>query len=120
MPNGVGAKLALPDSPVIVLAGDGGFMFTVNDLITAAELRLALPIVIWENGGLLQIKEDMESRDIAPVGVEGVNPDFVLLAQSMGCYGVRPDSMEALATAVSVGMTVLVAVTERDVGGIMP
>ncbi|MEM7117658.1 MAG: 5-guanidino-2-oxopentanoate decarboxylase [Chloroflexota bacterium] len=105
LPNGVGAKLALPDSPVIVLAGDGGFMFTVNDLITAAELRLALPIVIWENGGLLQIKEDMESRDIAPVGVEGVNPDFVLLAQSMGCYGVRPDSMEAFATAVSEALT---------------
>ena len=101
LPNGVGAKLALPDSPVIVLAGDGGFMFTVNDLITAAELRLALPIVIWENGGLLQIKEDMQIRDIDPVGVEGVNPDFVLLAKAMGCHGVRAESMAHFATSVT-------------------
>ena len=82
-----------------------GFMFTVQELITAAELGLALPIIIWENGGLLQIKEDMDLRDIPPVGVQGINPDFVLLAQSMGCYGVRADSMEALTTAVTEALT---------------
>ena len=105
LPNGIGAKLALPERPVVVLAGDGGFMFTVQELITASELGLALPIIIWENGGLLQIKEDMDLRDIPPVGVQGINPDFVLLAQSMGCYGVRADSMEALTTAVTEALT---------------
>ena len=101
LPNGIGAKMALPEQPVVVLAGDGGFMFTVNDLITAAELRLNLPIIIWENGGLLQIKEDMELRDIAPVGVQGVNPDFMLLAQSMGCHGTKPNSMAEFTQAVA-------------------
>ena len=100
LPNGIGAKMALPDQPVVVLAGDGGFMFTVNDLITAAELSLSLPIIIWENGGLLQIKEDMDLRDIAPVGVQGINPDFMLLGQSMGCHTTKPSSMAEFTQAV--------------------
>ncbi|MGB0388509.1 MAG: 5-guanidino-2-oxopentanoate decarboxylase [Ardenticatenaceae bacterium] len=105
LPNGIGAKLALPERPVVVLAGDGGFMFTVQELITAAELRLALPIIIWENGGLLQIKEDMDLRHIPPVGVQGINPDFIALAKSMGCYGLKADSMHAFTTAVTDALT---------------
>lgn len=105
LPNGIGAKLALPDQPVAVLAGDGGFMFTVQELITAAELGLNLPIIIWENGGLLQIKDDMEAREIPPVGVTGINPDFVALAKSMGCHGTRPESMEDFITAVATAFT---------------
>ncbi len=105
LPNGIGAKLALPDQPVVVLAGDGGFMFTVQELITAAELGLNLPIIIWENGGLLQIKDDMEARNIAPVGVEGINPDFVALGKAMGCHGVRPKSMAEFVTAVAEAFT---------------
>ena len=52
LPNAIGAKLAMPNKPVVVLAGDGGFMFTMPELLTAAELKLPLPIIIWENGGL--------------------------------------------------------------------
>ena len=40
LPDAIGAKLALPDTPVICFAGDGGFMFTVQELVTAAELKL--------------------------------------------------------------------------------
>lgn len=101
LPNGIGAKLAYPERPVVVLAGDGGFMFTVQEMITAAELKLPIPIIIWENNGYLQIKEDMERRDIPPVGVQGINPDFLLLAQAMGCHGVRPDSQKAFEDAVT-------------------
>jgi thiamine pyrophosphate-dependent acetolactate synthase large subunit-like protein len=46
LPNAIGAKLAKPDTPVVVLAGDGGFMFTMPELVTAAELNLPIPIVI--------------------------------------------------------------------------
>ena len=40
LPNGIGAKLALPEQPVVVLVGDGGFMFTVQELVTAADHSL--------------------------------------------------------------------------------
>ena len=43
LPAAIGAKLAAPDRPVIALIGDGGLMFTVAELATAAQLRLPLP-----------------------------------------------------------------------------
>lgn len=89
LPNAIGAKLANPEYPVAVLVGDGGFMFTMPELVTAAELQLPLPVVIWENGGLKQIQDDMDSRGIRRVGVEGINPDFVALARACHCHGVR-------------------------------
>ena len=90
LPNAIGARMARPETPVVVLAGDGGFMFTMPELVTAAEAGLSLPIVIWENGGLKQIQDDMDSRAISRVGVEGINPDFVALAKACHCHGAAP------------------------------
>ncbi|MEM7193320.1 MAG: 5-guanidino-2-oxopentanoate decarboxylase [Pseudomonadota bacterium] len=105
LPNAIGAKLACPNQPVCVLAGDGGFMFTMPELITAAELNLSIPIIIWENGGLKQIQDDMDGRDIARVGVEGINPDFVALAQACHCYGERCETLDDLERAFNAALT---------------
>ena len=45
VPMGIGAKLGLPESAVVVMVGDAGFQFTSPELATAFEQRLALPIV---------------------------------------------------------------------------
>lgn len=100
LPNGIGASLALPGRPIVVLAGDGGFMFTVQELVTAAELQLPLPIVVWNNDGLRQIQDDMRARQIPLVGVEGVNPAFVPLAIACGCHAIAPGSMDEFKAAV--------------------
>ena len=99
LPNAIGAKMAKPDTPVAVLVGDGGFMFTMPELITAAENNLPLPVVIWENGGLKQIQDDMDIRAITRVGVEGINPDFELLAKACHCYAERPQNADAFTAA---------------------
>ena len=83
LPDAIGAKLAQPGKPVVALAGDGGFMFTVQELVTGAELGLPLPILLWNNQGLKQIQDDMKARDIEPVGVSGINPDFIALAKGL-------------------------------------
>ncbi len=103
LPNAIGAKLADPDRPLLCLAGDGGFMFTVQELIVAAELRLALPVVIWENGGLKQIQEDMRLRSIPLVGVEGRNPDFLQLAHALGCDAIEAQSLAHTVDAIVAG-----------------
>ncbi len=100
LPDAIGAKLALPEVPVVTFAGDGGFMFTVQELVTAAELKLPIPIVLWNNEGLKQIQDDMKAREIELVGVTGINPDFLALALSCGCHAVRIDSAESLTAAV--------------------
>ena len=94
LPNAIGAKMSQPDRPVVCLTGDGGFMFTVQELIVASEEKLGIPIIIWENGGLKQIQDDMNSRSIPLVGVKGGNPDFIRLSESMGCDGIIAESLE--------------------------
>ena len=101
LPNAIGAKVACPDRPVVVLVGDGGFMFTMPELMTATELGLNLPVIIWENGGLKQIQDDMDNRDISRVGVEGKNPDFPALAVACGCYAAKPSDAEAFSQAIT-------------------
>ena len=119
LPNAIGAKLARPEIPVAVLVGDGGFMFTMPELMTAADLGLSLPIIVWENGGLKQIQDDMDSRAIDRVGVEGRNPDFVLLARACHCNGVDAGSTEELQLAFQEALeadrpTVIVFHEKRD------
>jgi len=106
LPDAIGAKLAFPGRPVATLVGDGGFMFTPQELITASELGLSIPIVVWSNGGLKQITEDMKSQGIEPIGTSGVSPDFVMLAESMGAHGVRPRSVEELEQTLESALNV--------------
>jgi thiamine pyrophosphate-dependent acetolactate synthase large subunit-like protein len=96
----IGAKIGAPHRPVIAVAGDGGFMFTVNELATAAEERLALPVIVWNNEALKEIVDQMDRRGIPRIGLEPKSPDFVQLAQSVGCHGVRAASAEHLAQSL--------------------
>ena len=118
LPNAIGAKMARPEAPVAVLAGDGGFMFTMPELLTAAEEGLSLPVVIWENGGLKQIQDDMDIRGIPRVGVEGINPDFVALAKACHCHGVAPrgetEFRDAFRKALAADRPTVVLVREGD------
>jgi 5-guanidino-2-oxopentanoate decarboxylase len=100
LPMAIGAKIAAPHRPVIAVAGDGGVMFTINELATAAEERLALPIIVWNNDALKEIVDQMDRRQIPRVGVEPKSPDFLRLAESLGCHASRPASAEHLAQSV--------------------
>lgn len=87
LPAGIGAKIAHPDAPVVVLQGDGGVMFTIAELAMAAELGLALPVIIVDNGGYGEIHNEMADRADPVHAVALGRPDFAALARSLGCYG---------------------------------
>jgi len=100
LPMAIGARIGAPQRPVVAVAGDGGLMFTVNELATAAEERLALPVIVWNNDALQAIVEGMDERGIPRIGVEPKSPDFLKLAQSLGCQGIRPSGAGQLSQAV--------------------
>jgi thiamine pyrophosphate-dependent acetolactate synthase large subunit-like protein len=100
LPMAVGAKIGAPQRPVIAVAGDGGIMFTVNELATAAEERIALPVIVWNNDALKAIADGMDERRIPRIGVEPKSPDFVGLAESLGCRGTRAASAQHLAQSL--------------------
>lgn len=101
LPNAVGARLAAPRTPVVALSGDGGFMFTCQELMTAAELELPLPVIVWNNRGYQQIRDDMLARGQEPIGVGGATPGFEALAAAFGAGFHRPRDGSGLAEALS-------------------
>jgi len=75
------------------------------ELLVAAEHKLSLPIIIWDNGGYKQIKDDMEKSGVSKVGVEGLNPNFRLLADACHCLSEYPDTASEFEQAVVSGLT---------------
>ncbi|MBV8497205.1 MAG: hypothetical protein JO361_10525, partial [Gammaproteobacteria bacterium] len=104
LPAAIGARIAEPRRPVVALAGDFGFQFTLQELATAVELELPVPIVLWNNGALGQIRDDMIAAGITPLGVVGRNPDFMALAEAYGAHAVRVRSAAALGEALAAAL----------------
>lgn len=104
LPAGIGAQIAQPDVPVLVLVGDGGALYTLTELATAQEeVRGSLVVLLWNNEALGQIRDDMVERGMAPVGVLPRSPDFCSLVRAFGGHAVRPVNLEALQNALRTG-----------------
>jgi acetolactate synthase-1/2/3 large subunit len=103
LPAAIGAKLGRPEARVIGLLGDGGIMFTIAELAAAAQLRLPLPVVVVDNGGYGEIRNEMAERGdpVHAVDLEGL--DFAALGRVLGCEGVAVDDEDSLADALERG-----------------
>jgi acetolactate synthase-1/2/3 large subunit len=97
----LGVKVAHPDKPVVAIAGDGGFMFNVQELATAVQYKIGLVTVIFNSNSFSNVKRQQQewfgNRTIAS---DLVNPDFVKLAQSFGAAGLRVNSPQDLRAAL--------------------
>ena len=105
MPAAIGGQIACPERPTIAIVGDGGFLFTMQELGTAVELGLPLPILVWNNDAFGQIAYGMNTRDIPELGVRQRNPDYLALARAFGAEAVRPGSLAALQEAVGAAFS---------------
>jgi len=104
LPAGIGAKFGVGKRPVAVMIGDYGIQFTINELATAAEHKLPLVILMWNNNALGEIKDDMVRKGIQPNAVTLKNPDFQLLAKAYGVIAERPASLKALGIAIAAAL----------------
>ncbi len=100
----LGVKLANPDKRVISVSGDGGFMFTIQELASAVQHEIAVVAIIFNDqafGNVRRIqKQDYGNRLIAS---DLHNPDFQRLAESFGALGLRAKSPEELRQAIRQG-----------------
>jgi Thiamine pyrophosphate-requiring enzymes [acetolactate synthase, pyruvate dehydrogenase (cytochrome), glyoxylate carboligase, phosphonopyruvate decarboxylase] len=101
LPAAIGAKAACPDRQVVALSGDGGLQFTVQELATAAQLNLPLPVVVFDNGGYGEIRDEMAARGDTPTAVDLAPVDLPALARAYGGQGTRAYSPDELAAALS-------------------
>ena len=96
-PTALGVKVANPDKAVVSVSGDGGFMFGVQELMTAAEFNIGLVSIVVNNHSYGNVRRDQEQGFGSRFcGSELATPDFVKLAESFGVRGYRVDSPEAL------------------------
>jgi acetolactate synthase I/II/III large subunit len=94
LPMALGAKLAAPDRPVLALAGDGGFMFTVAELATARDLGLALVTLVYNNRGYGEIRDAMDHARIDHLGTDAGTHDLVAIARGFGVQASRSESLQ--------------------------
>lgn len=100
LPAAIGAKIASPAQPVVVLVGDGGFQFTGMELVTAAEQGLGIPVIIMNNSGFAEIRDQQIDRGIPRIGVDISGPDFAALGRACNGYGHRLTSLDGLGEMV--------------------
>ena len=104
LPAAIGAKIGVGAKPVAALVGDYGLQFTINELGTAVEHELPIPILVWNNNALGQIRDNMVESGIQPNAVTLRNPDFVALAKAYGAGAERPANLKALAASIAAAL----------------
>ena len=92
VPAAIGAKIARPDRAVVAVAGDGGFLYSVNELATAVKYRLPIVFLVVNDGRFGAIRWLQETLYGRAGESELTNPDFPLLARAFGCHAERVDA----------------------------
>lgn len=128
VPGAMGAKLAAPDSAVVSITGDGGFNMTMGELETARRMGLAFTLIVVNNAAsgyvkalqhLMYGKDNYQSSDLSEV-------NYAVLAESLGCQGIRVEDPDELAGAIAAGLaergrpTLLDVVVTRDPAKMLP
>jgi len=109
VPAAVGAKAGLPDQLVIAIDGDGCFQMTATELITAAVENIPIKVFVMNNHSLGMVKQWQHlfyDGRLSAVDLTDHTPDFVMLAEAMGCVGIRADSPADVKPAIEKALAI--------------
>jgi acetolactate synthase I/II/III large subunit len=93
LPAGIGAKLARPDDPVVVVTGDGSIMMNIQELATLKRYAIDVRIVLLDNSSLGMVRQWQElffDGNYSEIDLSD-NPDFAALAR---VFGLKARSIE--------------------------
>jgi acetolactate synthase-1/2/3 large subunit len=97
----LGAKVGRPDKPVVALCGDGGFLFTGNELATAVQHDIRTVTIVFNDGAygnVRRMQQDLYGGRVIASDLK--NPDFVRFAESFGAAARRAEGAQALSEAL--------------------
>lgn len=115
-PGAIGAKLGNPDTPVIMISGDGGMQMNIQEFATAVLEELPLILCVFNNTylgmvrqwqklfygkryGMTDLRSGALSRRTNGEEKPEYTPDFIKLAESYGAKGIRVTKKEEIAAA---------------------
>ena len=90
-PTALGAKVAQPERPVVAICGDGGFMYNVQELSTAAKYGINVVAVVFNDNAYGNVARDLDESWGGNWETGFRNPDFMKLAEAFGVAGLRAD-----------------------------
>jgi len=97
----LGAQHARPDVPVLSINGDGGFLYTGNELATAMRHHIPLVAVVFADGAFGNVRRIQEEQfGNRLIASDLANPDFVKYAESFGAVGRRARTPQELGAAL--------------------
>ncbi len=97
----LGAQHARPDVPVLSINGDGGFMYTANEMATAVRHKIPLVAIVFADGHFGNVKRIQEEQFAGRmIANDLANPDFVKFADSFGAAGRRARNPDELGAAL--------------------
>jgi len=106
LPSALGAKVAKPDSKVLTIAGDGGFMMVMQELATSVAEDIPVTIVLLNNGWLGMVRQWQKlfwDKRYSGTTLKA-DPDFVKLAESFGARGIRVEKSGDIGDALKQAM----------------
>ncbi|NDD00092.1 hypothetical protein EB083_05050, partial [bacterium] len=86
--------------PVLVIAGDGGWLFTVAEMAVAKDLNSKIVVMLWDNRGYEQIRESFDDVTATPMGVDVSSHDPVAIAKGFGWATTQVETPQQLANAL--------------------
>lgn len=120
LPMAIGAQIGQPEKPVLLIAGDGGFMVNAGEMITAIEENTPIKVLLFDDGGYGILRYYQEAAFGRTTAVDLKNPDFVALAKAMGFEAEKVDSVaafdEGLERALNSNQPYMVVVDVEAIG----
>jgi len=116
LPAAIGAKLAAPERPVVVVLGDGGFAMSGMELLTAVREKIPLTVIVFNDGRLNLIRLQQFSNFGRSESVDLMNPDFRAFATAVGAQYACVDgnAERVLRNSVNSALVTLVEVKVGD------
>jgi pyruvate dehydrogenase (quinone) len=95
----IGAQTAYPNRQVISFSGDGGLTMLMGDLLTLAQQKLPIKVVVLNNGTLGLVELEMKAAGFLDTGVELVSSNFADIAKAAGIHAIRVEDSRDLEEA---------------------
>ncbi len=109
IPAAIGAKLGLPDQLVYAIDGDGCFQMTQQELTTASTEGIPIKIAVLNNNNLGMVRQWQRlfyNERFSGTELTDHTPDFVKLAEAMGCVGLRAEHPSEVGPVIEKSLTI--------------
>jgi acetolactate synthase I/II/III large subunit len=93
-----------PEKNTVVVIGDGGFVMSIQALVTAVQYKAPITVLLWEDDhyGLIKWKQEMAFHQTSHIDLD--NPDLVELSQAFGCHSERIESVDGFKPALKAAL----------------